>query len=80
VAGAPAGPVRSGPPTDPEDRQDPWTWSEALSAEGYVLQVADSPEGPWQDYTGGTAVIDGSNVALMHVSGGTKKFFRLHKP
>jgi len=56
------------------------TWSEALSADGYVLQVADSPEGPWQDYTGGTAVIDGSNVVLMQVSGGTKKYFRLHKP
>lgn len=56
------------------------TWSEALSAAGYVLQVADSPEGPWQNYTGSTAVIDGSNVALMHVAGGSKKFFRLYKP
>jgi hypothetical protein len=56
------------------------TWSEALSAAGYVLQAADSPDGPWQNYTGGTAVIDGSNVALMHVSGGSKKFFRLYKP
>jgi Rrf2 family protein len=56
------------------------TWSQALSAAGYVLQVADSPEGPWQNYTGGTAIIDGNNVALMHVSSGSKKFFRLHKP
>jgi hypothetical protein len=45
-------------------------------------EVSDkvSDQGTAQDYTGGTAVIDGSNVALMHVSGGTKKFFRLHKP
>lgn len=56
------------------------TWSEALSAAGYVLQVADSPEGPWQNYTGGTAVIDGTNVALMHVASGSKKFWRLYKP
>jgi hypothetical protein len=56
------------------------TWSGALTSAGYVLEVADSPEGPWSVFQGATAVLDGSQVALMKSSAGAKKFFRLHKP
>lgn len=56
------------------------TWSAALSAAGYVLEVAASPAGPWQPYQGASALIEGSNVVLMKTSEGGKKFFRLHKP
>jgi hypothetical protein len=56
------------------------TWSAALTAAGYVLEVTDDLAGPWTAYTGETAIIEGTNVALMKTSEGGKKFFRIQKP
>jgi len=56
------------------------SWSSALTTAGYVLEVADSPEGPWSAFQGAVATLEGNQVALMKTTLGTKKFFRLVKP
>ena len=56
------------------------TWSAALASAGWVLETATDPAGPWQAYTGPSAVIEGTNVVLMKTAEGGKKFFRLAKP
>lgn len=56
------------------------TWSAALREAGYKLEVADSVDGPWQEYTGPVAELEGNLVVLMKTATGTKRFFRLRAP